>query len=66
MWFGTSNLGIYRFDGQHVDWMYEDHLTNPPDGGSFGIRSIIEDRNGDFWLGTLASEPSVGMPSQAR
>jgi ligand-binding sensor domain-containing protein len=50
LWFGTSNLGIYRFDGKHVEWMYEDHLTNVPEGGSFGIRSIIEDRNGDFWF----------------
>jgi ligand-binding sensor domain-containing protein len=50
MWFGTANLGIYRFDGKHVDWMYEDHLTNTPGGGSFGIRSIIEDRHGDFWF----------------
>ncbi len=50
VWFGTSNLGIYRFDGEHVDWMYEDHLTNTPNGGSFGIRSILEDRRGDFWF----------------
>jgi ligand-binding sensor domain-containing protein len=50
MWFGTANLGIYRFDGKHVDWMYEDHLTNTPEGGSFGIRSIIEDKDGAFWF----------------
>ena len=50
MWFGTATLGIYRFDGKNVDWMYEDHLTNTPEGGSFGIRSIIEDRHGEFWF----------------
>ncbi|MFT3882658.1 MAG: two-component regulator propeller domain-containing protein [Gemmatales bacterium] len=30
--------------------MYEDHLTNTPSGGSFGIRSIIEDKHGKFWF----------------
>lgn len=50
LWFGTATLGIYRFDGEHVDWMFEDHLTNTPEGGSFGIRSILEDRRGDFWF----------------
>ena len=50
MWFGTANLGVCRFDGQSFDWFYEDHLTNAPNGGSFGIRSIIEDRDGKFWI----------------
>ena len=50
MWFGTSNFGICRFDGKTLDWMYEDHLTNTPEGGSFGIRSIIEDHNGAYWF----------------
>ncbi|MES2629463.1 MAG: two-component regulator propeller domain-containing protein, partial [Bacteroidota bacterium] len=30
--------------------LYEDHLTNTPTGGSFGIRSILEDRKGKFWF----------------
>lgn len=50
MWFGTACLGICRFDGKTRDWMYEDHLTNAPNGGLFGIRSIIEDRDGSFWF----------------
>ena len=50
MWFGTSNVGVYRFDGKTVSRMYEDHLTNTPGGGSFGIRSIYEDRQGKFWF----------------
>ncbi len=50
IWFGTSSLGIYRFDGKKVSWMYEQHLTETPEGGAFGIRSIIEDRNGNFWF----------------
>lgn len=50
MWFGTSNLGICRYDGTSFSWLYEDHLTNTPGGGSFGIRSILEDRSGKFWI----------------
>lgn len=50
IWFGTSNLGICRFDGTTLSWLYEDQLTYVPGGGSFGIRSIIEDKDGKFWF----------------
>ncbi|MEZ4738508.1 MAG: hypothetical protein R2818_03915 [Flavobacteriales bacterium] len=38
------------FDGTSIRWLYEDHLTNTPSGGSFGIRAMIEDRDGHFWF----------------
>lgn len=50
VWFGTSNFGICRFDGKSLSWLYEDHLTNIAGGGSFGIRSILEDKAGKFWF----------------
>lgn len=50
LWFGTADLGAVRFDGRNFDWLYEDHLTNAPNGGSFGIRSIVEDKDGKFWM----------------
>ncbi|RYD75068.1 MAG: hypothetical protein EOP53_17155, partial [Sphingobacteriales bacterium] len=50
IWFGTANFGICRFDGKFLSWLYEDHLTNIADGGSFGIRSILEDKTGKFWF----------------
>ena len=50
IWFGTSVFGACRFDGQSVKWMYEDDLTIAPNGGTFGIRSIFEDKAGEFWL----------------
>ncbi len=50
MWFGTSNFGICRYDGKSLSWLYEGHLTNTPDGGSFGIRSIVEDAKGQYWF----------------
>jgi len=50
MWFGTSNFGICRYDGETREWMYEKHLTEIGGGRMFGIRSIIEDRSGAFWF----------------
>jgi len=50
IWFGTSSLGLCRYDGNSVSWLYEKQLTDTPEGGSFGIRSIIEDRDGKFWF----------------
>lgn len=50
VWFGTSNFGLCRYNGKSISWLYEEHLTNVPDGGSFGIRSIFEDKNSQFWI----------------
>ena len=50
VWFGTSNLGIYHYDGNRISWMYEEQLTNTPEGGAFGIRSIAEDNDGYIWI----------------
>ena len=50
LWFGTSNFGICRYNGKSLSWMYEEHLTLVEGGGSFGIRSIIEDKEGNFWF----------------
>lgn len=50
MWFGTGNFGLSRWDGKHLEWMYEDHLQFTPSGGSFGIRSVFQDREGYYWI----------------
>jgi ligand-binding sensor domain-containing protein len=50
LWFGTAAAGLCRYDGRSLSWMYEKRLTTTPDGGAFGIRSIHEDRAGDFWV----------------
>jgi len=52
IWFGTSSLGVARYDGNSVDWLYEDQLTNTPSGGAFGMRSMLEDQDGYFWFNT--------------
>jgi len=50
IWFGTAAAGLCRFDGASLQWMYETHLTTTPSGGEFGIRSIYQDHQGDFWI----------------
>jgi ligand-binding sensor domain-containing protein len=50
LWFGTADLGAVRYDGKTFDWLYEDRLSNVAGGGSFGIRSIVEDNEGKFWI----------------
>lgn len=46
VWFGTSVLGVCRFDGNSFAWLPERELQN----GSFGTRSIVEDQEGRFWF----------------
>jgi ligand-binding sensor domain-containing protein len=50
IWFGTASLGLCRYDGESVSWLFEKQLTETPAGGDFGIRSIIEDQEGYFWF----------------
>jgi ligand-binding sensor domain-containing protein len=44
VWFGTAGLGACRFDGTKFTWV------GAGENGSFGVRSIFEEREGVFWL----------------
>lgn len=50
VWIGTGNFGVCRYDGSSFGWLYEEELTTTPRGGSFGIRCVIEDEDGAFWI----------------
>lgn len=50
LWFGTAIAGACRYDGKSFDWLFEKQLTETDAGGSFGIRSILQDKSGDFWI----------------
>lgn len=55
MWFGTNPLGVCRYNGKTFDWITEKDVAeifNNPNEGANGVRSIIEDKNGDFWFNT--------------
>lgn len=50
LWFGTGNVGVVRFDGKSHAWIAEKDHTWLGEGPMFGLRSIIEDRDGKFWF----------------
>ena len=52
IWFGTSTLGVCRYNGKSFDWISEKDVTEIHDGPANGVRSIAEDKNGDFWFNT--------------
>ncbi len=64
LWFGTASLGLCRYDGKTVSWLYEVPLTNAPTGGSIGIRSIVEDKNGKYWFSNTQYRYSIA-PGEA-
>lgn len=51
-WFGTAVLGVFRYNGKSFDWISEPDVTEMHKGPANGVRSIAEDRNGDFWFNT--------------
>ena len=53
IWFGTANFGVCRFDGKNLAWIDEEELTAMDDGPAPGIRSIIEDKDGNFWFSNI-------------
>ncbi|MBL4653658.1 MAG: hypothetical protein JKY53_12470 [Flavobacteriales bacterium] len=49
IWIGAANSGVYRYDGEKFTLFNE---TNRMDlTWSFGVQSILEDRNGTLWFG---------------
>jgi ligand-binding sensor domain-containing protein len=52
IWFGTNPSGVCRFDGKSFEWITEEDVTEFRNEGANGVRSITEDKNGDFWFNT--------------
>ncbi len=52
VWFGTNPSGVCRYNGKSFEWITEDDVTEFRNEGANGVRSISEDRNGDFWFNT--------------
>ena len=63
LWFGTAILGACRYDGKSFAWI--GHGEN----GSFGVRSIVEDQDGKFWLSNtlnrFAEDPDAAADPDA-
>lgn len=52
IWFGTNPVGVCRYDGKSFDWITDEDVTEFRNEGANGVRSITEDKNGDFWFNT--------------
>ena len=56
VWFGTIVAGVFRYDGDSFLWIAEKELSTLPDGRVPGVRSMIEDKDGNFWLSNFISK----------
>ncbi len=52
VWFGTNPSGTCRYDGKSFEWITEEDVTEFRNQGANGVRSITEDKNGEFWFNT--------------
>lgn len=62
LWFGTCTLGACRYDGTSFAWVDTVGLGLGAND-SFGVRSIIEDRDGRFWFTHTLSRFDVQLPA---
>lgn len=59
IWLGTATAGVFRFDGNSFLWIAENELSTLPDGRVPGVRSMIQDKDGYFWLSNFISKYSI-------
>jgi ligand-binding sensor domain-containing protein len=59
IWFGTVTAGAFRYDGKSFLWFGEKELTALPNGGVPGVRSILEDKEGNIWLSNFISKYKI-------
>ena len=59
LWLGTVTAGVFRFDGESFLWIAEKELSTLPDGRVPGVRSMLEDKDGNFWLSNFISKYKI-------
>lgn len=59
LWLGTVLAGAFRFDGKSFLWIGEKELSRLPDGREPGVRSILEDNDGNIWLSNFKSKYKI-------
>ena len=43
LWFGTTSVGVGRYDGKSFEWLTDPGVRGP-------VRSIFEDKKGNYWF----------------
>ena len=51
--------GAFRYDGKSFLWIGEKELSILPDDIAPGVRSMIQDKNGYFWLSNFKSKYKI-------
>jgi len=64
VWFGTVLAGAFRFDGKSFLWIGEKELSRLENGQEPGVRSILEDKNGDIWLSNFKNKYKIESNSK--
>jgi ligand-binding sensor domain-containing protein len=59
IWFGTFVAGAFRYDGKSFLWFDEKELSILPNATAPGVRSIIQDKDGYFWLSNFISKYKI-------
>lgn len=59
IWFGTLSAGVARYDGVSLNWLYEKELSVLKDGRVPAVRSILEDKEGFFWLSNILHKYNI-------
>jgi ligand-binding sensor domain-containing protein len=59
IWFGTFVAGAFRYDGQSFIWFGEKELSMLSNGVAPGVRSMIQDKDGYFWLSNFISKYQI-------
>ena len=58
IWFGTFVAGAFRYDGKSFLWFDEKELSIVDDRAP-GVRSMIQDKDGYFWLSNFYSKYKI-------
>ena len=72
VWFGTESAGVFRYDGDSLLWIGEKELSVLEDGRVPAVRSIVQDKEGHYWLSNVihryviheAPSPSSSAPDK--
>ena len=59
LWIGTERAGAFRYNGHSFLWFGEKELSTLPDGRVPAVRSMLQDRDGYFWLSNFHSKYKI-------
>ena len=64
IWLGTGNFGACRFDGNSLRWISEREMSEMDPGPAPGVRSIVEDLEGNFWFSSNVDHKYQVLPEK--